>query len=89
MTQLGPASLRLSFDCRCGYRARTALLFGVHRDAGGYTATAGTLTLSRASGALTTWRYDVDGERLTLVENGETHAWRRVRHEACAPAAGR
>ena len=85
MSQLGPASMTLAFECDCTYRAKTRVFWLIAvRETGRYWQRNGRLSLSRASGAVTAWPWKVEGGRLLLEEaEGEVHAYRRTRERRC------
>ena len=66
------------FDCDCTYVARVRLLFRTVRERGAYRVEDDRLPLPRASGEVTSWPFELDGDELMIEEHeSETHAYER------------
>ena len=77
--------MRFSFECDCTYEARTRVFLMSIRESGVYSVDDGQLSLSRASGKVTTWPFQLEGDQLVLEESsGESHPYRRVEHRRCS-----
>jgi hypothetical protein len=84
-SQLGPASMTFRFHCDCTYLAKTRLFLirGIHEN-GAYWVEDGQISMSRATGEVTTWAFELDGDRLLLEEHeNETHAYERKARGDC------
>ena len=84
-SQLGPAAMTFRFDCDCTYVARVRLLFRTVRERGAYWVEDDRLLLSRASGEVTSWPFELDGDELSIREHeDETHVYERKATYRCA-----
>jgi hypothetical protein len=85
-SQLGPGSVRFSFDCDCTYQSRVRVFLMSLRESGTYAVSEGRLSFSRASGETTTWPFRFESDRLLILDEGddEPHAYRRASQRTCA-----
>ena len=75
-SQLGPASMRLSFRCDCTYTSRARVLLSNIRERGAYWVEGENLHFTRASGETTAWPMRFEGDRLVLEEApGEEYSY--------------
>lgn len=84
VSQLGPAWMSLSFDCRCVYRMSGQLMWMRIREEGNYRLAEGALVFTRASGTETPLPYRFEGESLVVEEHpGEFHRYKRTSRREC------
>ncbi len=91
-SQLGPATMRFSFECDCTYesRARIFLFLMSIRESGSYSVEDGQISFSRASGEVTTWPFRFSSEHVLILQEspGESHSYRRVKERKCPNVTG-
>ena len=83
---MGPGTISFSFDCDCRYESRILVLGQTIDERGVYEVTGDAIAFGRESGQITTWPYQLEGDRLLLTEHPtETHVYRRVSATTCQP----
>lgn len=79
MTQVGPGSMRVTFNDDCTFAVRAQLPVRRVNEQGQYRVSGGRIEFYRSSG-VTHWPFSFDGPRLLLTESvDEVHAYSRER----------
>lgn len=84
-SQLGPSSMRFTFECDCTYHATAKTLFARIRESGQYRVEGGELVLTRAQGEPTRWPFELQDGGLVLQEHqDERHTYRKASSIDCS-----
>lgn len=83
-SQLGPAWVRLRFECGCVYRTTIQLMWMRIKEEGNYRSVDGVVLFDRSSGNESRWPYRFEDEKLVFEESpGELRDYARTGRRTC------